>query len=81
MVAELNIRGHLRNAVMDELKKAKNIIIFDDNVGLVQQERWMLQIFSNALSRGELQCIGATTIAGTESILKKTVHWTEGSIS
>ena len=31
-------------------------------------------IFKPALSRGELQCIGATTLAELGSILKKTVH-------
>ena len=71
MVAGTKYRGQFEErikAVMDELKKAKNIIIFIDELhtivgaGAAEGAMDASNIFKPALSRGELQCIGATTL-------------------
>ena len=64
-------------AVMDELKKSKNIIIFiDENIpsvgaGAAEGAMDASNIFKPALSRGELQCIGATTLAEYRKHIEK----------
>ncbi|MDG1131192.1 MAG: Clp protease N-terminal domain-containing protein, partial [Opitutales bacterium] len=69
MVAGTKYRGQFEErikAVMDELRKAKNIIIFIDELhtivgaGAAEGAMDASNIFKPALSRGELQCIGAT---------------------
>ena len=71
MVAGTKYRGQFEErikAVMDEIKKEKNIILFLDElhtiVGAGSAEGTMdaANIIKPALSRGDLQCIGATTL-------------------
>lgn len=71
MVAGTKYRGQFEErikAVMEEIRKAKNIILFIDElhtiVGAGSAEGAMdaSNIIKPALSRGELQCIGATTM-------------------
>ena len=72
MVAGTKYRGQFEErikAVMDEIKKAKNVILFIDElhtiVGAGSAEGTMdaSNIFKPALSRGELQIVGATTLS------------------
>lgn len=71
MVAGTKYRGQFEErikAVMEEIRKSKNIILFIDEmhtiVGAGSAEGAMdaSNIIKPALSRGELQCIGATTL-------------------
>lgn len=71
MVAGTKYRGQFEErikAVMDEIRKAKNIILFIDElhtiVGAGSAEGAMdaSNIIKPALSRAELQCVGATTL-------------------
>ncbi|MEI6892416.1 MAG: ATP-dependent Clp protease ATP-binding subunit [Pontiella sp.] len=71
MVAGTKYRGQFEErikAVMEEIRKEKNIILFLDElhtiVGAGSAEGTMdaANIIKPALSRGELQCIGATTL-------------------
>ncbi|MCF7733725.1 MAG: ATP-dependent Clp protease ATP-binding subunit [Akkermansiaceae bacterium] len=71
MVAGTKYRGQFEErikAVMDEIRKSKNVILFIDElhtiVGAGSAEGTMdaSNIIKPALSRGELQCIGATTL-------------------
>ena len=71
MVAGTKYRGQFEErikGVMDEIRRAKNVILFIDElhtlVGAGGAEGAMdaSNIFKPALSRGELQCIGATTL-------------------
>ena len=80
MVAGTKYRGQLEErikAVMDELKKSKNIIIFIDEMhtivgaGAAEGAMDASNIFKPALSRGELQCIGATTLAEYRKHIEK----------
>ena len=70
MVAGTKYRGQFEErikAVMDEIRRAKNIILFIDElhtiVGAGSAEGTMdaSNIIKPALSRGEMQCIGATS--------------------
>ena len=80
MVAGTKYRGQFEErikAVMDELKKSKNIIIFIDELhtivgaGAAEGAMDASNIFKPALSRGELQCIGATTLAEYRKYIEK----------
>ena len=80
MVAGTKYRGQFEErikAVMDELKKSKNIIIFIDELhtivgaGAAEGAMDASNIFKPALSRGELQCIGATTLAEYRKFIEK----------
>ncbi len=80
MVAGTKYRGQFEErikAVMDEIRRAKNVIIFIDElhtiVGAGSAEGAMdaSNIFKPALSRGELQCIGATTLAEYRKYIEK----------
>ncbi len=71
MVAGTKYRGQFEErikAVMDEIRRSKNVIIFIDElhtiVGAGSAEGAMdaSNIIKPALSRGELQCVGATTL-------------------
>ena len=71
MVAGTKYRGQFEErikAVMDEIKKTGNVLLFLDElhtiVGAGSAEGTMdaANIIKPALSRGELQCIGATTL-------------------
>ena len=87
MVAGTKYRGQFEErikAVMDELKKAKNIIIFIDEMhtivgaGAAEGAMDASNIFKPALSRGELQCIGATTLAEYRKYIEKDSALDEG---
>ncbi len=80
MVAGTKYRGQFEErikAVMDELRKAKNIIIFIDELhtivgaGAAEGAMDASNIFKPALSRGELQCIGATTLVEHRKYIEK----------
>ncbi|MBU6215534.1 MAG: AAA family ATPase, partial [Acidobacteria bacterium] len=80
MVAGTKYRGQFEErikAVMDEIKKAKNVILFIDElhtiVGAGSAEGTMdaSNIFKPALSRGELQIVGATTLAEYRKYIEK----------
>jgi len=80
MVAGTKYRGQFEErikAVMDEIKRAKNIIIFIDELhtivgaGAAEGAMDASNIFKPALSRGELQCIGATTLAEYRKYIEK----------
>jgi len=80
MVAGTKYRGQFEErikAVMDELKKSKNIIIFIDEMhtivgaGAAEGAMDASNIFKPALSRGELQCIGATTLSEYRKHIEK----------
>lgn len=80
MVAGTKYRGQFEErikAVMDEIKRAKNIIIFIDElhtiVGAGSAEGAMdaSNIIKPALSRGEMQCIGATTLTEYRKFIEK----------
>src|SRR5262252_7067556 len=71
MVAGTKYRGQFEErikAVMDEIRRSKNVILFIDElhtiVGAGSAEGTMdaSNIIKPALSRGELQCVGATTL-------------------
>ncbi len=80
MVAGTKYRGQFEErikAVMDEIRKAKNIILFIDElhtiVGAGSAEGTMdaSNIIKPALSRAELQCIGATTLNEFRKYIEK----------
>jgi ATP-dependent Clp protease ATP-binding subunit ClpC len=80
MVAGTKYRGQFEErikAVMDEIRRAKNIILFIDElhtiVGAGSAEGTMdaANIIKPALSRGELQCIGATTLNEYRKYIEK----------
>jgi ATP-dependent Clp protease ATP-binding subunit ClpC len=80
MVAGTKYRGQFEErikAVMDEIRRAKNIILFIDElhtiVGAGSAEGTMdaSNIIKPALSRGELQCIGATTLTEYRKYIEK----------
>jgi ATP-dependent Clp protease ATP-binding subunit ClpC len=80
MVAGTKYRGQFEErikAVMDEIKRAGNIIIFIDELhtivgaGAAEGAMDASNIFKPALSRGELQCIGATTLAEYRKFIEK----------
>src|SRR5260221_4854354 len=80
MVAGTKYRGQFEErikAVMDEFRRSKNIIIFIDElhtiVGAGSAEGTMdaSNIIKPALSRGEMQCIGATTLNEYRKYIEK----------
>ena len=80
MVAGTKYRGQFEErikAVMDEIRKSKNIILFLDElhtiVGAGSAEGAMdaSNIIKPALSRGELQCVGATTLNEYRKYIEK----------
>mgnify|MGYP000915414280 CR=1 FL=1 len=80
MVAGTKYRGQFEErikAVMDEIKRSKNVILFIDElhtiVGAGSAEGAMdaSNIIKPALSRGELQCIGATTLNEYRKFIEK----------
>jgi len=80
MVAGTKYRGQFEErikAVMDEIKRAKNIILFIDEMhtivgaGAAEGAMDASNIFKPALSRGELQCIGATTLNEYRKYIEK----------
>jgi ATP-dependent Clp protease ATP-binding subunit ClpC len=80
MVAGTKYRGQFEErikAVMDEIRRAKTIILFIDElhtiVGAGSAEGTMdaSNIIKPALSRGEMQCIGATTMNEYRKYIEK----------
>src|SRR5687768_15312228 len=80
MVAGTKYRGQFEErikAVMDEIRRAKNILLFIDElhtiVGAGSAEGTMdaSNIIKPALSRGEMQCIGATTLNEYRKYIEK----------
>lgn len=80
MVAGTKYRGQFEErikAVMDEIRRTKNVIIFIDELhtivgaGAAEGAMDASNIFKPALSRGELQCIGATTLAEYRKYIEK----------
>jgi len=80
MVAGTKYRGQFEErikAVMDEIRRSKNVIIFIDELhtivgaGAAEGAMDASNIFKPALSRGELQCIGATTLAEYRKYIEK----------
>ncbi|MDR1366427.1 MAG: ATP-dependent Clp protease ATP-binding subunit [Puniceicoccales bacterium] len=80
MVAGTKYRGQFEErlkAVMDEIRRSKNIILFLDElhtiVGAGSSEGAMdaSNILKPALSRGEIQCIGATTLVEYRKNIEK----------
>src|SRR3989440_43443 len=80
MVAGTKYRGQFEErikAVMDEIRRSKNIILFIDElhtiVGAGAAEGTMdaSNIIKPALSRGELQCVGATTLNEYRKYIEK----------
>jgi len=80
MVAGTKYRGQFEErikAVMDEIRRAKNVIVFIDElhtiVGAGSAEGTMdaSNIIKPALSRGEMQCIGATTLNEYRKYIEK----------
>jgi ATP-dependent Clp protease ATP-binding subunit ClpC len=80
MIAGTKYRGQFEErikAVMDEIRRSKNIILFIDElhtiVGAGSAEGTMdaSNIIKPALSRGELQCVGATTLNEYRKYIEK----------
>ena len=80
MVAGTKYRGQFEErikAVMDEIRRTKNVIIFIDELhtivgaGAAEGAMDASNIFKPALSRGELQCVGATTLAEYRKYIEK----------
>jgi len=80
MVAGTKYRGQFEErikAVMDEIKRAKNVILFIDEMhtivgaGAAEGAMDASNIFKPALSRGEMQCVGATTLNEYRKYIEK----------
>jgi ATP-dependent Clp protease ATP-binding subunit ClpC len=80
MVAGTKYRGQFEErikAVMDEIRKSKNIILFIDEMhtmvgaGAAEGAMDASNIIKPALARGELQCIGATTLSEFRKHIEK----------
>lgn len=80
MVAGTKYRGQFEErikAIMDEIRRAKNIILFIDELhtivgaGAAEGAMDASNIVKPALSRGELQCIGATTLGEYRKYIEK----------
>src|SRR5918996_1282575 len=83
MVAGTKYRGQFEKrikAVMDEIRRSKNVILFIDElhtiVGAGSAEGAMdaSNIIKPALSRGELQCVGATTLNEYRKEIEKEIE-------
>ena len=80
MVAGTKYRGQFEErikAVMDEMRRAKNVVLFMDELhtivgaGAAEGAMDASNIIKPALSRGELQCIGATTLSEYRKSIEK----------
>lgn len=80
MVAGTKYRGQFEErikAVMDEIRRSKNVIIFIDEIhtiigaGAAEGAMDASNIFKPSLARGELQCVGATTLAEYRKYIEK----------
>jgi len=80
MVAGTKYRGQFEErikAVMDEIKRAENVIVFIDELhtlvgaGGAEGAIDASNILKPALSRGEIQCVGATTLDEYRKFIEK----------
>lgn len=80
MIAGTKYRGQFEErikAVMDEIKRSENVIIFIDELhtlvgaGAAEGAIDASNILKPALSRGEIQCIGATTMDEYRKFIEK----------
>ena len=80
MVAGTKYRGQFEErikAVMDEIRRSKNVILFIDELhtivgaGAAEGAMDASNIIKPALSRGELQCVGATTLNEYRKYIEK----------
>jgi ATP-dependent Clp protease ATP-binding subunit ClpC len=80
MVAGTKYRGQFEErikGVMDEIRRAKNVILFIDEMhtivgaGAAEGAMDASNILKPALSRGEIQCVGATTLAEYRKHIEK----------
>src|SRR5712671_4950719 len=80
MVAGTKYRGQFEErikAVMDEIRRSKNVILFIDELhtivgaGSAEGALDASNIIKPALSRGELQCVGATTLNEYRKYIEK----------
>ena len=80
MVAGTKYRGQFEErikALMDEIRQARNIIIFIDELhtivgaGSAEGAMDVANIIKPALSRGEFQCVGATTMEEYRKFIEK----------
>ena len=80
MVAGTKYRGQFEQrikAIMDEIRRSRNIILFIDELhtivgaGAAEGAMDASNIFKPALSRGELQCVGATTLSEYRKYIEK----------
>jgi ATP-dependent Clp protease ATP-binding subunit ClpC len=80
MVAGTKYRGQFEErikAVMDEIRKAQNVVLFIDELhtivgaGAAEGAIDASNILKPALSRGELQCVGATTMNEYRKYIEK----------
>ena len=80
MVAGTKYRGQFEErikAVMDEIRRSKNVILFIDEIhtivgaGSAEGAMDASNIIKPALSRGELQCVGATTLNEYRKYIEK----------
>jgi len=80
MVAGTKYRGQFEErikGIMDEIKRAKNVILFIDEMhtivgaGAAEGAMDASNILKPALSRGEIQCVGATTLAEYRKHIEK----------
>jgi len=80
MIAGTKYRGQFEErikAVMDEIRRSKNVILFIDELhtivgaGAAEGAMDASNIIKPALARGELQCIGATTMAEYRKYIEK----------
>ncbi|MGV3532612.1 MAG: ATP-dependent Clp protease ATP-binding subunit [Chthoniobacteraceae bacterium] len=80
MVAGTKYRGQFEErikAVMDEIRRTKNVILFIDELHTIvgagsaegAMDAW--NIIKPALSRGEMQCVGATTLNEYRKYIEK----------
>ena len=80
MIAGTKYRGQFEErikAVMDEIRRSKNVILFIDELhtivgaGAAEGAMDASNIIKPALSRGELQCVGATTLNEYRKYIEK----------
>ncbi len=80
MVAGTKYRGQFEErikALMDEIRQARNVIIFIDELhtivgaGSAEGAMDVANIIKPALSRGEFQCVGATTLEEYRKFIEK----------
>ncbi|GMQ80506.1 MAG: hypothetical protein BMS9Abin04_507 [Planctomycetia bacterium] len=88
MVAGTKYRGQFEErikAVMNEVRRAKNTILFIDELhtlvgaGGAEGAIDASNVLKPALARGEIQCIGATTLDEYRKYIEKTRLWPAGS--